>query len=145
MAESFSEFLKENKRVAAEVEYAPTKDFVDKKGNPLKWKFRAITSAQFSAIREKCTYSKPIPGKYGQFTQQVNADQLNNRMVTACVTYPNLNNAELQDSYGVSNAEDLMLAMVSNPGEYADLLEFVNKLCGFELTMEEKIDEVKNS
>lgn len=145
MAESFSEFLKQNKRQTPEVEYAPTKDFVDKKGEALKWKFRAITSAQFTAIRERCTYNKPIPGKYGQYTQQVNTDELNNRMITACVTYPNLENAELQDSYGVKTPEELMLAMVSNPGEYANLLEFVNKLCGFDFTMEEKIDEVKNS
>lgn len=145
MAESFSEFLKQNKRVAPEVEYAPTRDFTDKNGDPLKWRFRAITSDQFNAIRDKCTYSKQIPGKYGQYTKEVNNDQLNDKMIVACTIYPNLENAELQDSYGVSTPEALMHALVSLPGEYADLVEFASNLCGFGTSIEEKVDEVKNS
>lgn len=145
MAESFSEFLRENKRQTAESEYAPTKDFVDKNGNPRKWRFRPITSNQFNAIRDECTTRKQIPGKYGQYIDVVNTNQLNDKMIAACVTYPNLDNAELQDSYGVTTPEALLHSLVTLPGEYADLIEYVNNLCGFGTSLEEKVDEVKNS
>lgn len=145
MAENFDAFLKQNKREVVEVEYAPTKDFVDEKGEALKWKFKPITSQVFNSLREKATYNVPITGKKGQYRQQLNTDKLNASMVAACVTYPNLKNAKLQDSYGVSTAEDLLYAMVTNPGEYNDLVLFVTDLCGFDTSFEEKVDEVKNS
>lgn len=145
MAESFAEFLRENKKSSSEVEYAPTKDFTDKKGEPIKWKFRTIGAREFNKLREKCTKNVPVPGKRGQYVPQVNIDQLNNETIAACTVYPNLENAELQDSYGVKTPGDLLYALVSNPGEYNDLLMFINGLCGFDTTIEEKVDEVKNS
>lgn len=145
MAESFTEFLRENKKTSSEVEYAPTADFVDKNGNPIKWKFKRVTSQTFNALREKCTRNVPIPGRKGQFRQQVDTDALNNLLVAECVTYPNLNNAELQDSYGVHTPGELLYALVSNPGEYNDLLLFCTELCGFDTSLEDKVDEVKNS
>lgn len=144
MAETFSEFLRENKKVHNEVEYAPTVDFTDKKGEPLKWRFRAITSTQFDDIRDKCTYNVPITGKKGQYRQQLNTGKLNAEMVAACVTYPDLENAALQDSYGVSTPTALLRAMVTNPGEYSDLVLFVNGLCGFDTSLEDDVAEVKN-
>ena len=38
-------------------------------------------------------------------------------MVAASVVYPDLDNAELQDSYGVKRPEELLLEMVDDPGE----------------------------
>lgn len=144
MAENFSEFLRQNKKTSAEVEYAPTKDFVDKNGEPIKWKFVPITSHEFNILRDKCTRMVPVVGRKGQYRQQIDVDKLNNLMAAACVTHPNLKNAELQDSYGVSEPGDLLYALVSNPGEYNDLLLFCTNLCGFDTSLEDKVEEVKN-
>lgn len=65
-------------------------------------------------------------------------------MITRCVVEPDLQNIELQDSYGVNNPEALLMAMVDLPGEYANLQAFVSELCGFDVTMEEKVEEAKN-
>lgn len=144
MAENFSAFLKQNKKTTAEVEYAATKDFTDEKGNPLMWKLSPITSQEFNILREKCTRMIPVVGRKGQYRQQVDVDALNNLMIAACVTYPNLKNSELQDSYNAHTAGELLYAMVSNPGEYNDLLMFCNSLCGFDTSLEDKVEEVKN-
>ena len=57
--------------------------------------------------------------------------------------YPNLNDATLQDSYGVMGAEDLLKAMLL-PGEYANYLNIVQQVNGFNQTFEEKVEEAKN-
>ena len=52
--------------------------------------------------------------------------------------------AELQDSYGVSKPEDLLLAMVDDPGEYNDLVNFVQKFQGFDISFDDKVEQAKN-
>ena len=54
-----------------------------------------------------------------------------------------MNNAELQDSYGVKKAEDLVPLMFANVGEYYDMQKFINELNGFK-SAEMEIEEAKN-
>ncbi len=63
--------------------------------------------------------------------------------MTACVVYPDLKNAELQNAYDVMNAEDLLKEMLTM-GEYMNLLRFVQEINGFHKTIEELLDEAKN-
>ena len=56
---------------------------------------------------------------------------------------PDLNNKDLQDSYGVMTAEELLLEMVNDPAEYTDLAVFVQNISGFK-TMQEEVEEAKN-
>ena len=65
-------------------------------------------------------------------------------MLAAAVVYPDLQNAELQDSYGVTDPEDLLYEMIDNPGEFNDLAAFVQQYSGLDETMEEKVQEAKN-
>ena len=66
------------------------------------------------------------------------------KMISASVVMPDLYDAELQDSYGVKTPEDLLLAMVDDPGEYNDLAAFVQKFQGFNVSLEDKVNEAKN-
>ena len=66
------------------------------------------------------------------------------KMIAASVVMPDLYDKELQDSYGVTTPEELLLAMVDNPGEYNDLASFVQKFQGFNVSFEEKVDKAKN-
>ena len=50
----------------------------------------------------------------------------------------------MQDSYGVKTPEDLLMAMVDDPGEYNDLAAFVQKFQGFNVSFEDKVNEAKN-
>lgn len=66
------------------------------------------------------------------------------KMIVSSVASPDLYDAQLQDSYGVKTPEDLLLAMVDDPGEYNDLAAYVQKLQGFNVSFEDKVDEAKN-
>ncbi|MNN89462.1 Phage XkdN-like protein [compost metagenome] len=59
------------------------------------------------------------------------------------MTFPDLKNAELQKSYGVMGAEALLHKMLL-PGEYANLVQKVQELNGFDADMNELVEEVKN-
>ena len=65
-------------------------------------------------------------------------------MIVASIVVPNLFDEELQDSYGVKKPEDLLMAMVDDPGEYNELAVFVQQFQGFDLSFEEKVNEAKN-
>ena len=65
-------------------------------------------------------------------------------MIVASVVVPDLYDRDLQDSYGAMTPEDLLLALVDDPGEYNDLVAFVQKFQGFNVSFEEKVDEAKN-
>ena len=65
------------------------------------------------------------------------------RLAAACVVKPDLEDAGLQRSWGVLGADALLRRMLS-AGEYARLLERVQAVCGFDVTVREMADELKN-
>ena len=40
--------------------------------------------------------------------------------------------------------EELIKEMVDSPGEYSDLCDFVQGLSGFDVTLDDKVEEAKN-
>ena len=50
---------------------------------------------------------------------------------------------DLQDSYGVMGAEELLKVMLL-PGEYANYLGKVQEICGFDKNMNDLVEEAKN-
>ena len=124
------------------VKYVASKRFVDK-GKPVEWEIKAIDSDLDEALRKECTKRVPIPGKRGQYNQEVDTDKYMGRVCCACTVYPNLNDAALQDSYGVKSADALLKAMLL-PGEYIEYKAKVMEVNGFDLSMDELVDEAKN-
>ena len=106
-------------------------------------KLKAIDSDLDEALRKECTKKVPIAGKRGQFNQETDTDKYIGKMCVACVVYPDLNNAELQDSYGVKSADALLKKMLL-PGEYTELKAKVMEVNGYDMSMEELVDEAKN-
>lgn len=140
----FAKFMKANKAVKENGFYPATKSLCDEKGNPLEWEFKHISSKENEEIRESCTIEVPITGKPNMFRQKVKTSLYIQRMIAASVVMPDLYDAELQDSYGVKTPEDLLLAMVDDPGEYNELAAFVQKFQGFDVSIKDKVDEAKN-
>ena len=140
----FSKFMRENKAEKKNGFYAPTKSLCDENGKPLEWEFRHITSKDNEGLRDECTIEVPITGKPNVFRPKVLSSKYIKKMITASVVLPDLYDAELQDSYGVSTPEDLLLAMVDDPGEYNELAAFVQKFQGFDTTFDDKVEQAKN-
>jgi hypothetical protein len=141
----FSQFMKQNKKVKENEEYAPTKSMVGSDGSPLRWEFQHLTTKQNEDLREKCTIDVPITGKPNMFRQKLLTSKYLCNMIVDSTVVPNLYDAELQNSYGVKTPEDLVYAIVDNPGEYAELTAWIQKFNGFDETLDEKVDEAKNS
>lgn len=138
----FSVFMAGNAIKDENVKYVASKRFVVK-GKPVEWEIKAISSEQDEAIRKECTKRVPIVGKRGQYNQETDTDKYIGKMCVACTVYPDLNNAELQDSYGVKGADALLKTMLK-PGEYTEYKAKVMEVNGFDMSMEELVDEAKN-
>lgn len=143
-------FLKPNKIETPNVFFPASKSFLDEKGEPLLWELRAITSDEDDKLKTECYKVVPVIGKNGkplkaQTVKEFQGDLYITKLAVACVVFPDLMNAELQDSYQVKNPISLLRAMLSLPGELSGLKIKVQELCGFDNEMEEDLtDEAKN-
>lgn len=141
---SFSRFMKSNKIEKKNGFYAPTRSLCDENGKPLEWEFKHITSKESDDLKDDCTIEVPITGKPNLFRPKLLSNKYVRKMIAASVVMPDLYDKELQDSYGVATPEELLLAMVDDPGEYNDLAAFVQKFQGFNVSFEDKVEEAKN-
>ena len=124
------------------VKYVASKRYMEK-GKPVEWEIKPIDSDLDEAIRKDCTKRVPVPGKRGQVTQETDTDKYIGKMCVACTVFPNLNDAELQDFYGVKSADALLKKMLL-PGEYTEYKAKVMEVNGYDMSMEELVDEAKN-
>ena len=140
----FSQFMKANKKVQENEQHPVTKSLCDEQGNPLLWEFRHISSRENEELRESCTTEVQVTGKPNLFHPKFKTNLYIRKLIAASVVVPDLYDTELQDSYGVSTPEELLLALVDNPGEYNDLAGYVQKFQGFDTSFEEQVDTAKN-
>ena len=138
----FSVFMAGNAANVETVKYVASKRFAVK-GNPVEWEIKPVSSELDEAIRKECTKRVPIPGKRGQFNQETDADKYTAKLCVACTVYPDLNNIELQDSYGVKDGMSLIKKLLL-PGEYIEYKAKVMEVNGFDVGMEELVEEAKN-
>lgn len=140
----FSRFMKNNKIAKENTTYAATKSLVDENGEPLLWTIKPLSTKENENIREDCMTEVPVKGKPNMFRPKLNTSKYIAQMLCACIVEPNLYDKELQDSYGVMTPEELVKAMVDDPGEYQDFVSFVQNYNGFNTTLEDKVEEAKN-
>lgn len=114
--------------------------FKDEKGKPIPWKLRSMTEEENEIIRKSS--QRKIKEK-GIVTLDTNSDEYLAKLVVASVVFPDLKDAELQKSYGVLGADQLLRKMLL-PGEYATLMQKVQEINGFDKDVNELANEVKN-
>ena len=85
----------------------------------------------------------PVPGKKGQFVAEVDADLYMGKLAAKCTVFPDLNDKDLQDSYGVMGAEELLDAMLL-PGEKDALGAKAQEINGYDAEADEQVEEAKN-
>lgn len=128
--------------VTEEVEAFVVSDrFKDKEGNPIPWNLRSISASEDEECRKAAT--RRVKAKGSQSTVETNSDEYLAKMAVSCVVHPNLKDAELQSSYGVLGAENLLRKMLLS-GEYIGLIQKVQEINGFDRDINELVEEVKN-
>lgn len=133
-------FLRQNKKNEKEnVFFAASQSFVDENGEAIKWEIKALSSKRAQQIRQECN-------KILKNGRTIVVDQaLWQRMMAAeCTVFPNLRDAELQDSYGVSEPYDLIVEMLDDDAEFQAYCQKCAEVCGYNKTDVDLVDEVKN-
>lgn len=146
---SLNRFLKQNKKQRPNESYAATKSLVDEKGKPLLWTLRPLTTVESERLREECMTEVPTKDKNGRpkagsFSYKLDTSKYLVKLASFSVIEPNLMDKDLQDSYGVMTPEALITEMIDNPAEYNELIAFVQKMNGFDATLDDKVEEAKN-
>lgn len=129
------------------IEYVASKRFADKKGKPIPWKIKAIDADLDEAIKKECTKRVPVTAangrRTGQYTNETDTDKYIGKLCVACTVYPNLNDAELQDFYKVKSSDALLKKML-RAGEYTEYKAKVMEINGYDMSIDELVDEAKN-
>ena len=142
MSKSLSAFMRPNVAEIKNASFAPSPRFVGEDGKPVEWEIRCISADEYARIRSSCIRQVPVIGKKGQYTQQLDTYTFQAKVAAACTVFPDLTNAELQDSWGVTKPEDLVGTMLIG-GEFDDYITEVFEVNGFK-DEPELVDEAKN-
>ncbi|MGN7478957.1 phage tail assembly chaperone [Solibacillus silvestris] len=137
-------FLAQNAINPEAEEHVVSKRFVDPETKqPMKWQVASVDSDRDEALRKQHTKRLPVPGKKNVFQPTTDYDAYLTSLAVECTKFPNLHDTELQNSYKVMGAEALLKKMLL-PGEYAEYLKVVQNANGFDVGMEEAVEEAKN-
>ena len=74
---------------------------------------------------------------------ETDTDKMLGLMAAMSTVYPDLKNAELQNSYGVMGEVELLEAMLS-AGELLAYEQEINRINGFDVSFDDKVEEAKN-
>lgn len=140
---NLSAFLSQNAIKVENQKYVASKRFVGDDNKPMEWELCAITSTEDEALRKASTKRVPVPGKRNQFIPETDYNVYLGRLAAKCTVFPNLKDADLQTSYGVMG-DDALLKVMLTPGEYADYLSKIQEVNGFEIPLEDAVEEAKN-
>lgn len=126
----------ENKKIVVSTRYK------DENGKPLEWEIRAVTSEENDDLQRRAMVSVPVMGQRGSYTREMDQIKYTALLLSASVVFPDLNDAELQDSYGVKTPEALLKKMLY-PKEEALLAREVMSFSQIE-DLGEAVQEAKN-
>lgn len=127
---SLKAFFKANKKTRPNVKFVVSEGFTDDAGKALEWELTPLTSVKNNKIMESCYYDKRT-GVGKQTEQRFNQIAYQTRMAAASVVYPDLADAELQNSYGATNKTDLLVAML-DAAEMSGLSAKIAEISGFD-------------
>ena len=135
---SLNGFFKSNAKSLPDVKVVVSERFTNEDGTPIEWVLHPISTKRVEEITKRNTKTTI---KNGKKESVVNEENLNAELLEAVVLYPSLNDAELQDSYGVSSANELLSVMLY-PGETQILTNALQEVMSG--TKANDIDELKN-
>lgn len=142
MSKTLTAFMRSNVAQIDNHFYAASPRFKGEDGKPMLWEICCISADEYARIRSSCIKQVPIPGKKNQYTQQLDTYSFQAKVCARCTVFPDLNNAELQNDWGVAKPEELLGKMLIG-GEFDDYMTEVFQVNGFK-TEDELVAEAKN-
>lgn len=138
-------FFAHNKKQNGNIKRAVSKSFVDEQGKPIEWEFAPISPERDAELKSESTKRSMITqGKRkGQYNTDFDHFKYQRLLTVESIVYPNLNDKELQDSYGVMGA-DALLGKMLTIGEMADASAVAQEVNGYQAELEDMVEEVKN-
>ena len=133
--------LKQNTIPVENQKVEVSKRFKDDAGNTVKFEIKSISNEMDDALRKQNT--RQVKKAKGVIVPELDQQKYFVDLVLKSLVYPDLDDKELQDSWGVMDSRELINAMLL-PGEYTALLQEVQKINGWDLNVEDIKDEVKN-
>lgn len=138
----FSAFMAQNRVKHENIKYRVSADFLDEEGKPAEWELRKLSAEENDQIQKQCIVKVPVTGKPGQFTKELDETLYTVKAICAAVVFPDLNDKDLQDSYHVMGAENLIRKMLS-AGDYLRLSNKISEFNGFK-NLNDAVEEAKN-
>lgn len=134
---SLQEFLNANPVDDITDEVVVSRRFKDKDGNLLRFKIRAMTNRTFDDLRKR--FTRMGKGRKVDF----DAQGFNNAVVIEHTIEPNFKDADSIEKLGCSTPEEY-LGKVLLAGEITTLVQKIQELSGFDVDMEDLVEEAKN-
>ena len=138
----FAAFMAQNVEKVENKKVVVSHRFKDENGKPIEWEIRAITSDENNDLMRRATVNVPVQGQRGAMTREMDRQKYVAMMVATSVVFPDLRDAELQDSYGAKTPEELLGKMLYL-GEYAELASAVTELSQLD-DLDAEVTEAKN-
>lgn len=141
-------FFADNVEEVEEVSFTPSLRFKDKDGNPLAWKLKPLSPADNDKIKRQCMKRIRVVGNKGQFTEEFDQFKYALLLTVKTVTFPDLNNAQLQASWSkkagfdIMTPEDLLQTMLT-AGELDELTNRCTEVSGYD-DINEDVETAKN-
>lgn len=142
MTSKFSAFMAQNAARIENKKIVVSNRFKDENGNPMQWEIRALTNEENDDLQRRAMVNVPVVGQRGAYTRELDNVKYSSMLLAASVVYPDLNDAELQDSYGVKTPEALINRMLYTR-EAAMLAQEIANLSNFE-NLADSVTEAKN-
>ena len=142
MTSKFSAFMAQNVARIENKKIVVSNRFKDEKGKPIEWEIRALTNEENDELQRRAMVNVPVMGQRGAFTRELDNVKYSAMLLAASVVYPDLNDAELQDSYGVKTPEALINKMLYMR-EATVLAQEIAKLSNFD-DLADAVTEAKN-
>lgn len=139
---NLSAFMQPNVEQVKNHKYVASHRIKGEDGEPVEWEICCISADEYARIRGACIRQVPVAGKKGQYTQQLDTYTFQARVAARCTVFPDLNNAELQNSWGVAKPEELIGKLLIG-GEFDDYVTEVFQHNGFK-TEDELVNDAKN-
>lgn len=135
---SLNGFFKSNVKTLPDIRVVVSERFTNEDGTPIEWVLHPISTKRVEEITKR---NSRTTLKNGKKETTVNEENLNAELLEEVVLFPRLNDAELQDSYGVTSVNELLSVMLY-PGETQVLTKALQDVMSG--VKANDIDELKN-